>query len=171
MWDSFGIMCVLPDVHFCVFCHDDPKKVTNRVLRPKCSGPSTEKSWTPCERSSKIMGVPSPNDFWNVLSVGEKSVQRGPGHTEWRTPRFSNVAPQRRFGRRVLRTMKNSPRWPSQARAALMYFRSSEGVFGVEIENFWILKFLKIVISERFKIHFKLFWNHLAFIWHLGASW
>ena len=52
----------------------------------------------------------------------------------------------------------------SQARAALMYFRSSEGVFGVEIENFRILKFLKIVISERFKIHFKLILNHLGFI-------
>ena len=35
------------------------------------------------------------------------------------------------------------------------FFRSSEGVFGVEIENFRILKFLKIVISERFKIHLK----------------
>ena len=50
------------------------------------------------------MAVPSPNDFWNVLSMGEKSVQRGPGHTEWRTPRFSNVGPQSRIGRRVLRT-------------------------------------------------------------------
>ena len=101
------------------------------------------------------MTIPSPDDFWNVLSMGEKSVQRGPGHTEWRTPWFSNVAPQRRFGRRVLRTMVNSLRGLSQARAALMYFRSSDGVFGVESEKIGILKFLKIVISERFKIDFK----------------
>ena len=47
-----------------------------------------------------------------------------------------------------------------------MDFRSSEGVFGVEIENFRILKFLKIAISERFKIRFELIFKsfgiHLA---------
>ena len=92
-------------VHFCVFCHDDHQKSTIWVPGFCISGPSTEKSWTPCERSSKIMTVPKKNDFWNVLSMGEKSVQRGRGPTEWRTPRFSNVGPQRRFGRRMLRTI------------------------------------------------------------------
>ena len=63
-----------------------------------------KKTWTPCERASKIIGVPGPNGFWNLLWTGEKSVQRGPSHTEWRTPWFSIVAPLSRFGRRVLRT-------------------------------------------------------------------
>ena len=114
MWSYFlHIFCFISltrllDVHFSVFCHNDPQNVTNRVSPVHLSGPSTEKSWTPCERSSKIMGILSPNDFWNVVwmwknrSKGVQAIQSGG------PPRFSNVAPQRRFGRRVLRTMKES---------------------------------------------------------------
>ena len=51
------------------------------------------------------MEILSPDKFWNLLWSGEKSVQRGLGHTERRTPRFSIVAPLSRFGRRVLRTI------------------------------------------------------------------
>ena len=82
-----------------------PRKIAKRCRNAKCSRGLVEKLWKPCETTLKMIAVPSPNGFWNLLWTGEKSVQRGPGHTEWRTPWCSIVAPLGRFGRRMLRTM------------------------------------------------------------------
>ena len=84
-------------------------KWNQKVKNVKVSGLSMKKSRSPCERAPKNRALPSLDSFREQLLMGERSVQRGPGHTEWRTPRFSNVAPQGRIGRRVLRTILAVP--------------------------------------------------------------